>query len=225
MMKKTFLGVGLILLAAYVVFRDYLALPSLGMPLWTLIFVLGFGFCAIQNFLHRSYIGAYSCAIITFIILENHYEWLDISTGTIVLASILAGVGLSMVFKPKRSYFNAKGNVYDGDFTEQAGPDTVFSNRTRYVNDENFTDISGDVVFSGTSIYFDNAAMLEDRATYSGDAVFSNVKLYVPRNWNVEFTGDRVFSNIKVYPNGTRTEKTLAVTGDFVFSQLEVIYI
>ncbi len=67
--------------------------------------------------------------------------------------------------------------------------------------------------------------MLEDRATYSGDAVFSNVKLYVPRNWNVEFTGDRVFSNIKVYPNDTRTEKTLAVTGDFVFSQLEVIYI
>lgn len=229
-MKKTFLGVGLLLLAAYILLKDTFLFPDFGISLWTLLFVLGFGYCAIQNIVRRNYTSAYICGVISLIILERHYGWLNVGTGTLVLAAVLAGIGLGMIFKPVLYRFgfpfeSGDDIVLESGFSGAKGNDTVFGNTTRYINDENLTKITGDFVFSGGSIYFANATILGDKAVYSGDVIFSNVKLYVPKTWNVEFLGDRVFSNIKVYPSPNPGEKTLVITGDYVFSGLEVFYI
>ena len=229
-MKKTLLGAGLILLAAYILFRDAFLWPTWGLPLWTLIFVLGFGYGAVQNALRRNYTSAYVCGVIALIILERHYGWLNVGTGTLVLAAVLAGIGLGMIFKPVMFRFDYKFNsegdqIVGGDFVGEKGNDTVFGNSTRYINDENLTKVTGNLVFSGSSIYFANATILGDKAFYSGDAVFSNVKLFVPKDWNVEFAGDKVFSSIKTYPSPNPSGKTLVITGDYVFSNLEVFYI
>jgi hypothetical protein len=45
------------------------------------------------------------------------------------------------------------------------------------------------------------------------------------KDWNVEFAGDKVFSSIKTYPSPNPSGKTLVITGDYVFSNLEVFYI
>lgn len=234
-MKKTLLGIGLILFAAYVLLRDSLALPSLEIPIWTLIFVIGFGFNAFQSLLRRDYMSAYICGVVAFIFLENHYDWLMVGTGTLILAAVLAGIGFSLVFKRERPfhfYRNAQtgeklfGWTRDSNMEKvsSSDSDTVFGSKTRYINGD-FVDVSGDTVFASTVIYFDNALILGDKGTYSGDAVFSSVKLYVPQDWSVEFVGDQVISNIKAQPSGMPAEKQLIVTGDFVFSSLEVIYI
>lgn len=230
MMKKTLLGAGLILLAAYILFRDAFLWPTWGLPLWTLLFVLGFGYGAVQNALRRNYTSAYVCGVIALIILERHYGWLNVGTGTLVLAAVLAGIGLGMIFKPVMFRFDYKfdsegDQIVGGDFVGEQGNDTVFGNSTRYINDENLTKVTGNLVFSGSSIYFANATILGDKAFYSGDAVFSNVKLFVPKDWNVEFAGERVFSSIKTYPNHNPGGKTLVITGEYVFSNLEVFYI
>ncbi len=229
-MKKTLLGAGLILLAAYILFRDAFLWPTWGLPLWTLIFVLGFGYGAVQNVLRRNYTSAYVCGVIALIILERHYGWLNVGTGTLVLAAVLAGIGLGMIFKPVMFRFDYKFNsegdqIVGGDFVGEKGNDTVFGNSTRYINDENLTKVTGNLVFSGSSIYFANATIQGGEAIYSGDAVFSNVKLFVPKDWNVEFAGVRVFSSIKTYPNHNPGGKTLVITGEYVFSNLEVFYI
>lgn len=229
-MKKTLLGAGLILLAAYILFRDAFLWPTWGLPLWTLIFVLGFGYGAVQNVLRRNYTSAYVCGVIALIILERHYGWLNVGTGTLVLAAVLAGIGLGMIFKPVMFRFDYKFNsegdqIVGGDFVGEKGNDTVFGNSTRYINDENLTKVTGNLVFSGSSIYFANATIQGGEAIYSGDAVFSNVKLFVPKDWNVEFAGERVFSSIKTYPNHNPGGKTLVITGEYVFSNLEVFYI
>ncbi len=239
-MKKTLLGIGLILFAAYVLLRDSLALPSLEIPIWTLIFVIGFGFNALQSLLRRDYMSAYICGVIAFIFLENHYDWLIVGTGTLILAAVLAGIGFSLVWKPKRRSATIKikeksigehvrDRVFEqvgekGSDYQKSDSDTIFGSKTRYINGD-FVDVSGDTVFASTVIYFDNALILGDKGAYSGDAVFSSVKLYVPQDWSVEFVGDQVFSNIKAQPSGMPAEKQLIVTGDFVFSSLEVIYI
>ena len=229
-MKKTLLGAGLILLAVYILFRDAFLWPTWGLPLWTLLFVLGFGYGAVQNALRRNYTSAYVCGVIALIILERHYGWLNVGTGTLVLAAVLAGIGLGMIFKPVLYRFDFqygphRKNVLEDDFIGEKGNDTIFGNTTRYINDENLTRVTGNIVFSGTSLYFANATILGEQAIYSGDAVFSNVKLYVPKDWNVEFAGDKVFSSIKTYPSPNPSGKTLVITGDYVFSNLEVFYI
>ena len=229
-MKKTLLGAGFILLAVYILFRDAFLWPTWGLPLWTLLFVLGFGYGAVQNALRRNYTSAYVCGVIALIILERHYGWLNVGTGTLVLAAVLAGIGLGMIFKPVMFRFDYKFNsegdqIVGGDFVGEKGNDTVFGNSTRYINDENLTKVTGNLVFSGSSIYFANATIQGGEAIYSGDAVFSNVKLFVPKDWNVEFAGVRVFSSIKTYPNHNPGGKTLVITGEYVFSNLEVFYI
>ena len=229
-MKKSLLGAGFILLAVYILFRDILLLPDFGISLWTLLFVLGFGYGAVQNALRRNYTSAYVCGVIALIILERHYGWLNVGTGTLVLAAVLAGIGLGMIFKPVLYRFDFqygphREDVLEDDFVGEKGNDTIFGNTTRYINDEDLTKVTGNLVFSGSSIYFANATILGDKAFYSGDAVFSNVKLYVPKDWNVEFAGDKVFSSIKTYPSPNPSGKTLVITGDYVFSNLEVFYI
>ena len=229
-MKKSLLGAGFILLAVYILFRDILLLPDFGISLWTLLFVLGFGYGAVQNALRRNYTSAYVCGVIALIILERHYGWLNVGTGTLVLAAVLAGIGLGMIFKPALYCFDFqygphREDVLEDDFVGEKGNDTIFGNTTRYINDEDLTKVTGNLVFSGSSIYFANATILGDKAFYSGDAVFSNVKLFVPKDWNVEFAGERVFSSIKTYPIHNPGGKTLVITGDYVFSNLEVFYI
>lgn len=238
-MKKTLLGIGLILFAGYVLFKDTLNLPGLGLPIWTILIVAVFVVEALKNLKNRDYMGTYACGAIAFIFLEHHYNWLTVNTGTLILAAVLIGLGFSLIFKPNRhSAFITindkplgdymKGRVSESvdeeDSSIKSDSDTVFGNKTRYINGD-FIDVAGDVVFSSASIYFDNAIILGDKATYSGNAVFSSVKLYVPRNWHVEFVGDQVFSNIKVQPSGLPAEKKLVVTGDYVFSRLMVVYI
>ncbi|KXT77685.1 hypothetical protein [Streptococcus sp. DD13] len=81
------------------------------------------------------------------------------------------------------------------------------------------------MVFGSKCLYFDQAVMLGDQATYSGDAVFSTVKLYVPRQWAVDYVGDKILSSIKIVGAPTTSEKQLLVTGDLVFSSMEIHYI
>lgn len=230
-MKKTLLGVGLLLAAVYLLFGHSLPLPDLGISFWSLLFILGFGCLAIQALLRRKWTEAYVFAIITFILLNNQFEWLEVGTGTIVLAAVLAGIGCNFLLTSKENKIFIKGKPFEfylhGKHTssgETASSDTVFGSATRYINGE-IGDVSGDVVFASTMLYFDNAQLPTGYATYSGDAVFSSVKLYVPQDWRVEFTGDRVFSNVKMQPQSASSSKVLMITGDLVFSSLEIIYI
>lgn len=231
-MRKNLLGIGLVLLAVYLLLKDTFILPDLGIPVWTLIIVVGAIYWAVQNFLRKDYGGSYVCGVIALIVLERHFNWLHVSTGTLIMAAVLAGVGLGMIFKPALGHRHYGFDIYqdgddffDKDMSEDQGKDTVFGNSTRYINDDNLSRVSGDLVFSGTSIYFANATILGQQAVYTADAVFSTVKLYVPRNWDVQFTGDKVFSMTYIPQSGMSTDKTLVITGDYVFSRLEVFYI
>lgn len=230
-MKKTLLGVGLLLAAVYLLFGHSLPLPDLGISFWSLLFILGFGCLAIQALLRRKWGETYVFSIITFILLNNQFEWLEVGTGTIVLASVLAGLGGNLLLSSKQIAITIKGKPLhyytkgkSSSTTLSGDSDTVFGSATRYINGE-IGDVSGDVVFASTMLYFDNAQLPTGYATYSGDVVFSSVKLYVPQDWRVEFIGDRVFSNVKMQPQSASSSKVLTITGDLVFSSLEIIYI
>lgn len=226
-MKKTLIGIGLILFAGYILFGESLNLPSIDLPIWTLVMVVLSGIGAFQNLFKKDYMGSYACAVIAFMFLENHYNWLAVGTGTLILAAIIAGIGLSMLIQPTFihiNYHKSKTGKEDG-LVDEDGTNTAFGNKTRYINDDALVSVGGDVAFASASLYFDNAVILGDKATYSGDAAFSTVKLYVPKHWAVEFVGSKVFSTIAMGNSGVPKEKTLVVTGDYAFSRLEVIYI
>lgn len=255
-MKRTAIGIGLILLAVAILFKDSLHLPEFGLPLWKLVLIVGFGINVIQSLLRRSYTSVYIGAAVIWMLLESHYHWLGIGLGTMFLVAILGGIGLGMIVKPRPKVMiyhtsqddegtlkdTIEGTIKDtikdtieGEFEQVGGEsrkrsatsanDTVFGSATRYINDGYFTEVGGDVVFSNVSINFSNARMAGQRAIFSGDGAFSTVKLYVPADWGVEFSGDRVFSSVSNLRPARHSGKTLEITGYYVFSRLEIIYI
>lgn len=227
-MKKTLIGLSFILVALLILGKDMLGLG--GLPMWTICWTLVFGALTIKNLLKRRWYKGSFCGIVTVALLNTIFNWVEISFWSLMLVIFLLLFGIRLLFKPKRSWLiydriSDNPSVSSNVNTSAIDSDLVFGSSTRYVSDDNLTNIGGDVVFSSTLIYFDQAVILGDTASYSGDAVFSSVQLFVPKNWNVELTGDRVFSTIKANPSSDKTDKTLVVSGDYVFSRLIVHYI
>lgn len=229
-MKKILLGLAFLAAAIYLLFGKALPIPNLGIPFWPLLFILGFGFLAVHRLLHGKWMEAYVFSILTFVLLNHQFDWLAVGTGSIILAAILAGIGGSLIFSPKegRLFIGGKpieafrNDSEDLGSTSATDSDTVYGSATRYINGD-IVELSGDVVFASAVLYFNHANLPSGSATYSGDAVFSNVKLYLPQDWSVEFRGDRVFSTVKMDTKFSSTDKTLVIAGDLVFSSLEII--
>lgn len=229
-MKKILLGLAFLAAAIYLLFGKALPIPDLGIPFWPLLFMLGFGFSAIHLLLNGKWMEAYVFSVLSFILLNHQFDWLAVGTGTIILAATLAGIGGSLIFSPKgsRVFIGGKplevlrdeSEILEGKAANDS--DTVFGSATRYLNGD-IVELTGDVVFASAVLYFNHANLPSGSATYSGDAVFSNVKLYLPQDWSVEFRGDRVFSTVKMDPQFSSSGKTLVIAGDLVFSSLEII--
>ena len=223
-MKKTLLGLAFIALAVLVLLKETLGLGTL--PFWPLIWTAVFVGLTLKSLCQKHWYHGIMFGLLTLVMLNSIYHWVEVSFWTHVLVGGLLLSGLNLLFGPSQNVFFWKGSsgVEQHD-SASPGADLVFASGTRYVTDDNFVAIGGDVVFSSVSLYFDQATMSGDTATYSGDAVFSSVQLFVPKNWQVELTGDRVFSLVTANASGQATDKTLIISGNYVFSRLVVYYV
>lgn len=217
--KNIFWGLVLIGAAGLIIFRDQL--PSLGLPLWKLFLVV-YAIIESVTYLFRKDIHlAYAGAAVAFITLNSEYRWLVIGTWHLILAAVLIYIGLHLIF-PRwgkwQGYVRKTGRVED-----LIGKG--MGSGTRYINDDNFVHGDADIVFSTSSIYFDNAVILGDKASFDLDVVFGSATLYLPRNWAVDVQSDNVFSRVDCQPPKAETDKILYIRGGLVFSNLTVLYI
>ncbi len=122
--------------------------------------------------------------------------------------------GREVVFTNKTMYTGTARQI-NGEY--------VFSGVNVYVEGQEVEDINCDVVFSRARFYFDSAALHNNYAELHTDVVFSNLKVYVPSNWNVIDETGRVFghstSHAETYREGA---PTLCIKGDCVFGGVHV---
>ncbi|MFU2164771.1 LiaF transmembrane domain-containing protein [Streptococcus pluranimalium] len=222
--KNTFWGVFLLLLAGFILFKD--TLFWIDFSIWKLILVGFIGFATLQN-LFRSNVGStFMGAAVVFMILNSEFNWLKLDIWVLIVATLLGYAGLRLLL-PKQSKWSSTVHIHGNKKKakpSKADSDTVFGGSTRYV-DMPFTTIGGDLVFASASVYFSEGTILGDKATYSGDIVFSTLKLYVPQTWSVRMSGDTVMSSLKSDPDEQVSEKILEITGDAVFSRIEIYYL
>lgn len=218
-MKKYILGIALLVLAGFVLFQE--ALPDLGISSWSLVWIVGVGYFFISSLVNRGVTSSVIFGLWLFILLNNEFSWLKISNRNFFLAGVLILIAVKLIFKPKTisSHFSISKEGFIGK------RETAFGSSTRYINDDNFVHDEAEVAFGSASVYFDNAEILGDTASFSVDAVFSSVKLYVPSNWRVDLQTDQAFSVINNPVNNQPTDKVLQVRADMAFSNLEIIYI
>lgn len=219
-MKKTMMGVGLIVLAGLLVFGHYL--PTLSLPWWKLLLVAGFGLDALQNILRRDIKSAYIGCAIVFVLLNSEYGWIKVGIWTLLFALALAYCGIRILFPKKRTW---SGGLKSVRGIQSSDGDVAFGSVTRYINDDDFKHGSADIAFGSADIYFDNARIVGDAASFTIDIAFGSARLHVPRTWRVDIQADKAFSTIEQEHPPFEYEKTLKLEVDLAFSSLEILYI
>ena len=220
-MRKTLFGVGLLVLAGWILLQGNFGIPSIRFNFWPLLVVLVFAYFALENFWRGNLSGGVILAIISLIVANSSYHFLPISSGTIFLAGILASIGIGLIFKPKRIW-----GIYHGQNARRViNGDINFGSGTRYINSDDFTYETLDCAFGNATIYFDNATIKGNSATFDIDVSFGNATLYVPSNWHVELDVDNAFGTVTNPRNINEKDKTLYVKGDVSFGRLGIIYV
>ena len=96
-MKKV-LGIGLLVVAAAVLYFGFVGWPSLDVNIWALFPVGLFLFFTLENLVKKDYKASFMSLIIAFIIANAILDILPLSSGLVIGAGVLACVGIGFLF-------------------------------------------------------------------------------------------------------------------------------
>ena len=96
-MKKV-LGIGLLVVAAAVLYFGFVGWPSLDVNIWALFPVGLFLFFTLENLVKKDYKASLMSLIIAFIIANATLDILPLSSGLVIGAGVLACVGIGFLF-------------------------------------------------------------------------------------------------------------------------------
>lgn len=222
-MRKKIFGIGFLVLAAWVLLQGTFGIPLIRFNFWPLLGVIFFGYYALENLQERDYTSALVLGVIALIIADNFYDFLPISTGTLILAAVLAAIGFGMIFRPRKIWKIKNKEGLEGFSSGKDG--ITFGSGSRYINSEDFVYDRVSCSFGSAAIYFDNARIVGESATFDVEVSFGTVTLYVPSSWQVELEVDNAFGTVSNPCNVNSKDKTLYVKGEVAFSSLKIIYI
>ena len=96
-MKKV-VGIGLLVVAAVVLYFGFVGWPSLDVNIWALFPVGLFLFFTLENLVKKDYKASLMSLIIAFIIANAILDILPLSSGLVIGAGVLACVGIGFLF-------------------------------------------------------------------------------------------------------------------------------
>ena len=96
-MKKV-LGIGLLVVAAAVLYFGFVGWPSLDVNIWALFPVGLFLFFTLENLVKKDYKISLMSLTIAFIIANAILDLLPLSSGLVIGAGVLACVGIGFLF-------------------------------------------------------------------------------------------------------------------------------
>ena len=229
---KIFWGLVLILAAAYMLTSKLLPMPSISVftILWALILVT----ILIGGIKHRNFGEILFPIAFLYLLFDKPLGMEGLSTWTVLGAALLLSIGLSLIFKPKRStHFEIEYNS-DGQGSvngEQCTGENIrfenhFGETIKYINSDNFRNGSFENHFGSLTVYFDNAMIQNDTATVFVENHFGAIALYIPKEWKVINNIEHNFGGVEEsgrYEGSSAC--TLVLNGEASFGAIEIHYI
>ena len=182
-MKKKLIGILLILLAALVIVQDYFIKWEIS--IWMLAWVVLLAILSLSSLLKRHFGLGFAYGIVALFSLNGQFHFLPVSNSVLIFSSILAVIGLNILFNSSSKTKNRFGLGSTGSDANNGGNDidVTFSTVTKYLNDQQFTHGSADVSLGQASVYFDNCRIEGPSAQFDVDVSLGSLSLYVPSDW------------------------------------------
>ena len=225
-MRKKLVGILLILLAALVIVQDYFIQWEIS--IWMLAWVVLLAVLSLSSFLKRHFGWGFIYGIVALFSLNGQFHFLPVSNSVVILSSILAVIGLNILFNSSSKTKNRFGLGSTGSDANNGGNDidVTFSAVTKYLNDQQFTHGSADVSLGQASVYLDNCHIEGPSAQFDVDVSLGSLSLYVPSDWRVHINVDNSLSAIQHQENPSNlTSKDFYIKGEVSLGNLEIIYV
>ena len=225
-MRKKLIGILLILLAALVIVQDYFIKWEIS--IWMLAWVVLLAILSLSSLLKRHFGLGFAYGIVALFSLNGQFHFLPVSNSVLIFSSILAVIGLNILFNSSSKTKNRFGLGSTGSDANNGGNDidVTFSVVTKYLNDQQFTHVSADVSLGQASVYFDNCRIEGPSAQFDVDVSLGSLSLYVPSDWRVHINVDNSLSAIQHQENPSNlTSKDLYIKGEVSLGNLESIYV
>ena len=225
-MRKKLVGILLILLAALVIVQDYFIQWEISF--WMLAWVVLLAILSLSSFLKRHFALGFAYGIVALFSLNGQFHFLPVSNSVLIFSSILAVIGLNILFNSSSKTKNRFGLGSTGSDANNGGNDidVSFSTVTKYLNDQHFTHGSADVSLGQASVYFDNCYIEGSSAQFDVDVSLGSLSLYVPSDWRVHINVDNSLSAIQHQENPSNlTSKDFYIKGEVSLGNLEIIYV
>ena len=170
----------------------------------------------------------FAYGIVALFSLNGQFHFLPVSNSVLIFSSILAVIGLNILFNPSSKTKNRFGLGSTGSDANNGGNDidVTFSAVTKYLNDQQFTHGSADVSLGQASVYLDNCHIEGPSAQFDVDVSLGSLSLYVPSDWRVHVNVDNSLSAVQHEENPSNlTSKDFYIKGDVSLGNLEIIYV
>ena len=225
-MRKKLIGILLILLATLVIVQDYFIKWEIS--IWMLAWVVLLAILSLSSLLKRHFGLGFAYGIVALFSLNGQFHFLPVSNSVLIFSSILAVIGLNILFNSSSKTKNRFGLGSTGSDANNGGNDidVTFSTVTKYLNDQQFTHGSADVSLGQASVYFDNCRIEGPSAQFDVDVSLGSLSLYVPSDWRVHVNVDNSLSAVQHEENPSNlTNKDFYIKGDVSLGNLEIIYV
>lgn len=225
-MKRTGLGIAMILLAIVLVLQGYFA--SWHISFFMLVSCLVLGLLAIQALLKKSWINSLLWLGLLGILLNHHYHFLAISSTLLVGALVLVISGLKLILpsskKKHRSSRVLRQAGMNSVSDESGNIEVNFGSSDKYIT-EPFERLDAEVNFGTLNLYLGQSESIGQEAHLHVEVNFATLTIYVPKTWRVRADVDNVFSSVETEGNPEVIDASLTITGELNFSSLVVEYV
>ena len=237
-MNKLFWGLLFLLGGVALILNRLDIWPTIyNISLWDVLLTLFFVWIFLSGLRHRNFFGILFGLALIAIQYDELLHITSITPWTLLGATLLASIGLTIIFPQKHHHYNHSSiNSFEfvdsgkKVFNEADGETLYFKNSfgstTKYVNTDALVHATLQNSFGEMKVYFDNAVIKNGVAEINLEVSFGEATLYIPKTWNVENHTKASFGGLKEENrNQSQGCPTLRIYGEIAFGEAVIVYI
>lgn len=212
-------GGALVLVSRYTGFQD--------LNLFSLVLTVFLVAALFKSLFSMDFTGILFPLAFLVIIYDDYLNLTAITPWPVLLAALLASIGLNMIF-PRSKVRQKLGQYEPGTNPEHSSEiflKAAFNSSNKTVAAADFKSARIECSFASLKVHFDQSKIQTSPAFIEVDVSFGGVELYLPKEWQVIDKTVCTFGAVEHKNSGISTYPEVILQGRVSFGGIEIIYV